>query len=107
MDILKYPGEMDITSHIHWDRLRFCPKELEMETVAFMPQNEFLISCGIFTDFNETASLNPFSFEHKRNRAIRTLIDPGQISAYFKALVQSKNICHVSKSFFPPLSLKK
>ena len=102
-DILKYPGEMDITSHIHWDCLRFCPKELEMETVAFMPQNEFLISCGIFTQFNETASLNPFSLEHKRNRSIRTLIDPGQISTYFKVLVQTKNIRNAYKSLFPPL----
>ncbi len=105
-DILKYPGEMDITTHIHWDFLRFCPKNLEMETVAFMPQNEFLISCGIFTEFNETASLNPFSLEHKRNRAIRTLIEPGQISSYFKALVQTKNIRNASKSLFTPLVKK-
>ena len=105
-NIIKNPGEMDITTHIHWDRLRFCQKELEMETVAFLPQNEFLISCGILEEFTETASLNPFSLEHKRNRAIRTLIDSGQISAYFKALVQTKKIRGTASNLFPSFTKK-
>ena len=101
-NILKNPGNIDMTTHIHWDTLRFCPKELNVETVAFMPQNEFLMSCGIFAEFNETASLNPFSLEHKRNRAIRTLIEPGQISSYFKALVQVKNLEKAHENLFAP-----
>lgn len=106
-DILRNPGKMDITTHIHWDRLRFCPEELEMETVAFMSQNEFLLSCGILAEFTETVNLNPFSLEHKRNRAIRTLIDSGQISAFFKALVQTKNISVAPSNLFPPFTMKK
>lgn len=104
-ELFKHPGEIDITAHIHWDCLRNCHNELGMETVAFMPQSEFLISAGIFEEFHETAGYDPFSLEHKRNRSIRSLIDPGQISAYFQVLVQTKNV-KISR-LFSPVSYKK
>ena len=106
-DVLKNPGEMDITAHIHWDCLRHCPSELGIATVAFLPQSEFLIRAGIIEEFNEGAAGQPFSLEHKRNRAIRTLIDPRQISSSFQALIQTKNLEVSSDDLFAPSDFKK
>ncbi|MBD3108130.1 SAM-dependent methyltransferase [Bacillus sp. AGMB 02131] len=106
-DVLKKPGEMDITTHIHWDCLRHCPSELGIETTAFLPQSEFLIRAGILEEFNEGAVGQPFSLEHKRNRAIRTLIDPRQISSSFQALIQTKNLEVSSDDLFAPSAFNK
>ncbi|WP_042345978.1 class I SAM-dependent methyltransferase [Bacillus massiliigorillae] len=100
-NVLQKAGEMDLTAHIHWDALRVNGKEQELHSLSFQRQNEFLLSCGILEELSNTSNPNPFSTEHKRNRAIRTLIEPGQISSHFQVLIQSKNIEIKNNNLFP------
>ena len=96
-NILENPGKVDITSHIHWDSL----KQGSLQTLSFLPQNEFLVACGLLEDLTDTMNPNPFSPEHKRNRAIRSLLQSGQISSYMQALVQVKNLECMKIELFP------
>ena len=89
-NVLEKPGLMDITTHIHWDALRY--GDYGLENAVFYGQTEFLLACGILEDLQNTFSSDPFSEQHKRNRAIRSLIQPGQISSHFKVLIQSKQL---------------
>ena len=91
-NVLLYSGNMDITSHIHWDALQSVGMEENVKTEGLFAQNDFLISCGILSYLQNSSSTDPFSFGQKRNRAIRTLIQPGQISSYFKTLIQAKRL---------------
>lgn len=100
-DVLKHPGEMDITHHIHWDSLMQCGLNYGFQYNLLMEQTEFLISCGILKDLEETFDPNPFSEASKRNRAIRSLLMPGGISSYFRALVQCKNVKGCDRNLFP------
>ena len=95
--ILEQPGEIDITTHIHWDTLMAAP----LQTLSFLPQDEFLISCGLLEDLQSSTSKDPFAAEHKQNRAIRTLLQAGQISSYFYTLLQAKNVRSSSAKLFP------
>lgn len=99
-DVLSYPGQMDITTHIHWDALKSIGSEEDLKLDAFVVQNEFMISCGVLEFLTSTQDQNPFSMEHKRNRAIRSMIQSDGISSHFKALIQSKGI-KPSSSLFP------
>lgn len=96
-NILENPGKVDITSHIHWDSLKQGP----LQTLSFLPQSEFLVACGLLEDLTNTMNQDPFSPEHKRNRAIRSLLQPGQISSYMQALVQVKNLECTTIELFP------
>jgi SAM-dependent MidA family methyltransferase len=89
-DVLKYPGEMDMTAHIHWDALKTIGEKYGLETTGKWRQDEFLLSIGILDGLENHQDLNPFSEVNKRNRAIRSLIMPSGISTTFQVLVQEK-----------------
>ena len=91
-DPLQYPGMMDLTSHIHWDSLIDAGEGSGAATLSFLKQNEFLVSSGILSLLSEPAGRDPFSEAFRRNRAIRTLLEPGQISSHFQVLIQGKGI---------------
>lgn len=100
-NVLQKPGEIDITTHIHWDALRIVGMKYQMQTLSFQAQNDFLLACGILEDLRNTMSTDPFSIKHKRNRAIRSLIQPGQISSHFQVLIQTKHEIIDKKALFP------
>lgn len=89
-DVLLHPGEMDITSHIHFDWLRRKGEERQLNFVAKFRQDEFLLKAGILEELENHYDPNPFSAVSKRNRAIRSLITSGGMSAFFHVLVQQK-----------------
>ncbi len=89
---LQYPGIMDLTSHIHWDSLIGAGERNGASTLSFLSQHEFLVSGGIMSLLAEPAGMDPFSEAFKRNRAIRSLLEPGEISLHFQVLVQGKGI---------------
>lgn len=91
-DVLLHPGEMDITSHVHFDWLRQKGEELELNYLATLRQDDFLLKAGILKELENHYDPNPFSEISKRNRAIRSLIMPSGISSYFHFLLQKKNI---------------
>lgn len=96
-NVLRNPGRMDLTTHIHWDALQHDT----FQTHRLIPQTEFLLYSGILEEWKHTDSADPFSVEQKRNRAIRTFLEPGQISGSFQALLQTKQMDCFTQSIFP------
>ncbi|WP_338470243.1 SAM-dependent methyltransferase [Niallia sp. XMNu-256] len=89
-NVLKHPGEMDITSHIHWDVLEGIGERYNLKKINRWKQYEFLIDIGILEELENHSDHNPFSETNKRNRAIRSLVMPQGISDSFHVLVQKK-----------------
>lgn len=91
-DVLEYPGEMDITTHIHFD---WFIQKGNQEGLLFhskLRQDEFLLKAGILKELENHYDPNPFSEVSKRNRAIRSLIMPSGISSFFHIVIQQKGI---------------
>jgi SAM-dependent MidA family methyltransferase len=99
MDVLTHPGEMDITSHIHFDWLIQKGEELGLRFLLKQRQDEFLVAAGILKELEDNYDPNPFSEKSKRNRAIRSLIMPG-MSSYFQIVLQTKGSGITKESLF-------
>ncbi|KON87061.1 cytoplasmic protein [Sporosarcina globispora] len=91
-NVLEHPGEMDITSHIHFDSLIRIGEKAGLNFLFKMRQDEFLLSAGILQELEDHYDPNPFSLISKRNRAIRSLIMPSGISSAFHLILQAKKI---------------
>ncbi|CAM3676254.1 SAM-dependent methyltransferase [Aeromicrobium ponti] len=90
--ILKHPGEMDITSHIHFDSLIRIGDQYGLKFIHKLRQDEFLLSTGILQELEDHYDPNPFSEVSKRNRAIRSLIMPSGMSSAFHVILQHKGV---------------
>lgn len=91
-DVLEHPGEMDITTHIHFDWLVQKGEQVDLKFHTKLRQDEFLLKAGILKELENHYDPNPFSEVSKRNRAIRSLIMPSGISSFFHLLIQQKGI---------------
>lgn len=89
---LQCPGEMDITTHIHWDALNMACEEQGLQTVWHTEQREFLLAAGILEQLVNHEDRNPFSDSQKKNRAIRSMILQGGMSDAFDVVVQQKGL---------------
>ncbi|RFU65692.1 class I SAM-dependent methyltransferase [Peribacillus glennii] len=102
-NVLVNPGDVDLTSHIHFDALAWFGSEFGLSNEQLLGQQEFLLKAGILKELLDHQDANPFSETAKRNRAIRNLVLPGGISSYFRVLLQSKGITE-SFALFPVLT---
>ncbi|WP_163102603.1 class I SAM-dependent methyltransferase [Peribacillus alkalitolerans] len=84
-------GEMDLTTHIHFDTLLEIGKEKGVHSDSLLEQSRFLLQAGILEELQECFDPNPFSEISKRNRAVRNMLLPGGISSYFRTLIQVKD----------------
>jgi len=91
-NVLQYPGDMDITSHVHFDSLIRLGTRHGLHFSRKWRQDEFLLTTGIIEELQEHHDPNPFSATSKRNRAIRGLIMPTGMSSAFHVILQTKNI---------------
>ncbi|WP_423407389.1 class I SAM-dependent methyltransferase [Heyndrickxia sp. MSNUG] len=91
-DVLQMPGEMDITSHVHFDALISQGEKYGLSFLQKKRQDEFLLSIGILQELENHYDPNPFSETSKKNRAIRSLIMPGSISQSFDVIIQGKGM---------------
>ena len=91
-DVLQHPGEMDITTHIHYDQLVHKGLNHQLGLLTKLRQDEFLLKAGILKELEEHYDPNPFSEVSKRNRAIRSLILPSGMSTYFHIVIQQKGL---------------
>lgn len=89
-NVLEHPGEMDITTHIHFDWLIQKGEELGLNFMTKLRQDDFLLKAGILEELENHYDPNPFSEVSKRNRAIRSLIMPSGLSSYFHIVIQQK-----------------
>ncbi|PGL72449.1 SAM-dependent methyltransferase [Bacillus sp. AFS055030] len=91
-NLLENLGQMDITTHIHWDELKKLGLQNNIENLYFSSQRDALLDFGIFNWLIPHAQSNPFSSEYKQNRAVQSLIMPGGISDSFQWLLQTKDM---------------
>ncbi|MFZ3588134.1 class I SAM-dependent methyltransferase [Bacillus sp. DJP31] len=91
-DPLKHVGEMDLTTHIHFDKLIKAGINSGLDFLGLFRQDEFLMKEGILDYLQEHMDTDPFSEKSKKNRAIRSLLMQGGISSSFHVVVQSKNV---------------
>jgi SAM-dependent MidA family methyltransferase len=91
-NVLLHPGEMDITSHIHFDWLIKKGEQVNLQFVEKLRQDQFLLKTGILQELQDHYDPNPFSEKSKRNRAIRSLIMPTGMSASFHVCIQEKDM---------------
>ena len=99
-DVLLNPGEMDITTHIHFDSLIRKGEHVNLKLLSKLRQDEFLLKAGILKDLENHYDPNPFSEVSKRNRAIRSLIMPSGMSAYFQIVIQQKSLNFTENDLF-------
>ncbi len=96
-NVFEFLGEMDITTHVHWDELRRIAEMNHIENFYFTSQRQALLDFGILNWLVQHAAINPFSDEYKHNRAIQSLIMPGGISDSFQLLFQIKGFSEAKK----------
>ncbi|WP_408006746.1 SAM-dependent methyltransferase [Pseudalkalibacillus sp. A8] len=87
---LLHPGQMDLTTHIQLDALIKKGDELGLKMRCLGKQRDFLLENGLFNHLIEHDNRDPFSEEHRLNRAIRSFVTPGGISDAFHVIVQEK-----------------
>jgi SAM-dependent MidA family methyltransferase len=100
-NVLQHPGEMDITTHIHFDSLNRRGTQAQLHFAAKLRQDEFLLKAGILQELQEHFDPNPFSEQSKRNRAIRSLIMPTGMSSSFHVCIQEKEMNYDQTELFP------
>lgn len=89
-DVLQRPGEIDMTTHVHFDDLMQWGSAHRFETVSFNTQREWLLQEGVLQYLTEHQDPDPFSPVAKQNRAIVQLISPGGMGDTFKVLTQRR-----------------
>ncbi|WP_285768905.1 SAM-dependent methyltransferase [Peribacillus sp. SI8-4] len=97
-DALMHPGDMDMTTHIHFDTLMDIGKKKGAAVSGLYQQHEFLLKTGILQELKGHQETNPFSETARRNRAIRGLIIGGY-SDHFRVLLQTKNLAEAARIF--------
>ncbi|GHH96978.1 class I SAM-dependent methyltransferase [Neobacillus kokaensis] len=99
-NVLVNPGEMDITTHIHFDHLIKKGEQFDLQFITKLRQDEFLLKAGILKELEDHYDPNPFSEIGRRNRAIRSLIMPGGISSFFQIVIQQKGLVEITTHLF-------
>lgn len=87
---LTFPGMMDITYHIDWEQVISVAKDSNVSTIHVKNQGDFLLEEGLLSWLQDTQSLDPFSKEHKRNRAIRSFLLDYSLANGFQVIQQKK-----------------
>ena len=101
-------GEQDITAHVDFTNLVLTGKDLELETVKYVTQGQFLIDWGIL-DILERSSLRNKADElscQKDFLAIKNLFLPDLMGGRFKVLIQAQNLKNKIRTFYPESPLK-
>lgn len=89
-NVYERPGEIDITTHVHFDALMRWGEFHGFENVSYLTQREWLMKEGILQQLQEHQDPNPFGQIAKQNRAILQLISPGGMGDTFKVLTQRR-----------------
>ena len=101
-------GEQDITAHVDFSNLVLVGNDVELETVKYTTQGQFLIDWGIL-DILERNNLRNKAHElsyQKDILAIKNLFLPDLMGGKFKVLIQAKNLKNKIGTFYPESPLK-
>lgn len=89
-DPFAHPGEQDMTAHVNFTHVTDVAEQLGWTVEPLRTQKQFLLDAGILNKLQAHATLDPFSPEAKRNRAIRQLLISDQMSELFKVFIAHK-----------------
>jgi len=92
-DLLKSPGEQDLTAHVNWDDLRRAAVTCGWEEIGLMSLAEFLVRAGIGQRAEEAgygmeADLDAETVTARQE--IKRLLDPEGMGSDLKVLVQGR-----------------
>ena len=94
-DVLKYPGEQDITAHVNFTRIRACGEAAGLRTEALLTQEQFLTALAARTWRDEVA-FGQWTAAPKRQ--FLTLTHPEHLGRHFRVLIQSRSLSRRSTS---------
>lgn len=91
-NVLNYPFEMDMTSHVHFGLFDRTLTTLKWNHVLTERQHSFFLKAGMLNELKNHENVDPFSEVARQNRAIRTFIMGGHMSESFHVFVHTKGI---------------
>ena len=90
-DVLAQPGDYDITSSINWTQVQAAGARLGFTTVAFAPQDKFLLDAGLVNELQrELAGATTDADKLALSAGAREMILPGGMGSSFQVLVQKR-----------------
>ena len=90
-DVLAQPGDYDITASVNWTQVQAAGARLGFTTVAFAPQDKFLLDAGLVEELERELTQAPTTADKMSLTAgARDMILPGGMASSFQVLVQKR-----------------
>jgi SAM-dependent MidA family methyltransferase len=90
-DVLRSPGEQDLTTTVNWTQVIAAGERAGLQTVALEPLDKFLLRAGLLEQLERECAHASGEAEVARLRLdARELILPGAMASHFQVLVQRK-----------------
>jgi SAM-dependent MidA family methyltransferase len=92
-NLLRAPGERDLTAHVSFTALDICGRRAGLERTGLVTQLEFLAAMGRANEFADLYEPGASEIEKIRGRLLlKTLINPEGMGETFRVFVQHKGI---------------
>jgi SAM-dependent MidA family methyltransferase len=90
-DVLAQPGDYDITASVNWTQVQAVGARLGFTTVAFAPQDKFLLDAGLVFELErELTKAATAAGKLSLSAGAREMILPGGMASSFQVLVQKR-----------------
>ena len=90
-DVLVQPGDYDITASVNWTQVQAVGARLGFTTVAFAPQDKFLLDAGLVNELErEFTKAATAADKLSLSAGAREMILPGGMASSFQVLVQKR-----------------
>jgi SAM-dependent MidA family methyltransferase len=92
-DLLRAPGEQDLTAHVNFTALEICGRRAGLRRTGLVTQLEFLAALGRANEFADLYEPGASEIEKLRGRLLlKTLINPEGMGETFRVFIQHKGI---------------
>jgi len=92
-DLIKDPGEHDLTTTVNWDFVKACGARLGLDAAEFERQDRFLLANGFPEQLtSELAQAETDAERLRLSTAAREMILPGGMAVHFQVLVQKRRL---------------
>lgn len=89
-DVLKSPGQRDITAHVNWTRLKSVCESENLRVVAFEKQDKFLLAAGALEELAALTAPSDNAAAAALAVSAREMLLPDKMGANFQVLVCEK-----------------
>lgn len=92
-DVLRDPGEQDLTAHVNFSGLIDFGKQAGLELTGFMTQEKYLMALGEESQFADLYLPGQTEAEKLQSRLqLKRLLHPGGMGTIFKVLIQHRGL---------------